>query len=106
MLGSIDDYPFQFRVHEKNSPRYGIEGGRILKLQVSDKGSKMPLFVYERGWLRKPSTPEQQELLNALLHFADTLPNWEVWKRRGAGKWFTFFVDEENVLEVEPDNLI
>lgn len=103
LVGTVDDFPFGIKVYDRKSPN-GIKRGRVSKLYVKDKNSSIELFTYDRGWDRKPRTQLQQDLLNALLRFAASLPRNEVWVQ-GFRKQRVFFVDEENVLEVEPDNL-
>lgn len=44
---------------------YGIEGGRISKLQVKE-GDKT-VINYDRGWDIKPQTEEQQDVLETIL---------------------------------------
>ena len=99
LTGTIDDFPFGIKVCDKKSG-FGIRRGRVIKLYVNDKNSSLELFAYERGWERKPHTPFQQSLLKALLRFAASLPKQEVW-RHSFKQERVFFVDEENVLEVE-----
>ena len=104
LTGTIDDFPFGIKVYDRRSPN-GVKRGRVSKLYVKDKNSPIELFSYDRGWDRKPRTQLQQDLLNALLRFAASLPRNEVWSQ-SFRKQLVFFVDEDNVLEVEPDNLI
>lgn len=99
LTGIIDGYPFGIKVCDKKSG-FGIRHGRVIKLYVNDKSSSLELFAYERGWERKPHTPFQQSLLKALLRFAAALPKQETW-RQSFKQERVFFVDEENVLEVE-----
>ena len=99
LTGAIDDYPFGIKVCDENSG-FGIRGGRVIKLYVNNKGSFHELFAYERGWERKPHTPFQRSLLEALLLFAATLPKQEIW-RQSFRQERVFFITEEDVLEVE-----
>lgn len=103
LTGTIDDHSFGIKVYDVGS-HFGINDGRVSKLYVTAMNGKFQLIAYDRGWDKKPHTQFQQELLDALLRFAASLPKYEVWSQ-SFRKQLVFFVDEENVLEVEPDNL-
>ena len=47
--------------------RFGIKGGRISKLWVSDEDTKEEILWYERGWVTKPQDPESKAILKAIL---------------------------------------
>ena len=47
--------------------RFGIKGGRVSKLWVSDEDTKEEILWYERGWVTKPQDPESKAILKAIL---------------------------------------
>lgn len=51
--GTVGDYKFEAKVYDEGSD-YGIDAGRISKLQVKDKDNKT-VAAYDRGWDVKPT---------------------------------------------------
>lgn len=52
--------------HYETPSEYGIDGGRISKLEIRD-GEKV-LVNYDRGWDIKPSTPEAMAAYQTILN--------------------------------------
>lgn len=75
--GLIDGNPFVMLV-EDDQDIDGIEFSRVTKLYVDAKDDAEALISYERDWDQRPSNPEQQSMLNALLCLAAKLPKQEV----------------------------
>jgi hypothetical protein len=77
--GTINEYRFQAKVYNNDS-KFGIEDGRISKLVVWDKDYRKagqgydPIIFYDRGWDMYPSSPEHEEILQALLEYFANSP--------------------------------
>lgn len=55
-----------FLVFEQPSEIYGIDGGRISKLEIRDKNKKF-LANYDRGWDIQPENAEAKKFLDEIL---------------------------------------
>jgi hypothetical protein len=71
VLGSTGDYEFEAKHYDEPS-EYGINFGRTSKLGVT-KDNEL-IIRYDRGWDIEPETVEQNEILNNLIDYLDTLP--------------------------------
>ena len=77
LFGTIDGLSFQAKVCDDRSG-FGIDNGRVIKLSVTDStGSEV--IAYERGWETYPGTPEDEDLLDALVAFLDNIPKQDEW---------------------------
>ena len=77
LFGTIDGLSFQAKVSDERSS-FGIGNGRVIKLSVTDDtGSEV--ISYERGWETCPGTPEDEDLLDALVAFLDHIPRLNEW---------------------------
>lgn len=68
---------FEAKVFEEPSEN-AIDEGHIVKLFVRKKsffGRQKELFAYDRGWDFGPDTPEEKEILNAIVQFFNTPEN-------------------------------
>ena len=54
------------KVYREPSEEYGIEGGRISKLEI--RLSDFPVARYDRGWDIEPETENAQLAVAAILH--------------------------------------
>lgn len=52
---------------------YGINGGRVTKLQIRDKDRRL-VVNYETGWDVRPGTPEHQRVFEEVLDFLEKAP--------------------------------
>ncbi len=57
-------YSFAAKVFDVGS-RYGIDGGRVSKLEVWFKDRAV--LHYDRGWAVRPKTPKQEQVLTAIV---------------------------------------
>lgn len=55
-----------FLVFEQPSETYGIDGGRISKLEIRDNNKKF-LANYDRGWDIQPENTEAKKFLDEIL---------------------------------------
>jgi len=62
--GKIDGYEFLVK-HFENGSEYGIDEGRISKLEIR-KGGK-PLVNYDRDWDKKPKDAEVKAVYEIIL---------------------------------------
>ncbi|MCI1930482.1 MAG: hypothetical protein LKJ13_02160 [Clostridia bacterium] len=64
----IEDQIFTYcaKVYEEPSEDYGIDGGRISKLEI--RLGDFPVVRYDRGWGIEPETENAQLALLAILH--------------------------------------
>lgn len=73
-IGVCGGYPFQAKVCAEDSP-WGINGGRIIKLAISEQPteenrSSKELVWFERGWVQEPKdNPEVEDVLDALYEY-------------------------------------
>lgn len=74
-MGYIDRCQFRAKVYDTGS-KFGINGGRVSKLEVWSKFAEVPEtdFRYDRGWDKKPATDEHWEFLRDLLEVLESLP--------------------------------
>lgn len=83
--GTINGYRFRAKVYDTGS-KYGIENGRISKLEVWEEYNRKPgqgigdIISYERGWDKRPATSEHKEILNALLRYFKDFPTSKYWE--------------------------
>lgn len=61
--GSYEAFRYVVKVFDEPS-RFGIDGGRISKLQVTQKGKVV--IHFDRGWDVKPTTETEQIVLELL----------------------------------------
>ncbi len=80
ITGTISRYAYQVKVYDTPSESFGICGGRVSKLFVVDNSTAYVILSYDRAWSAVPEFPEDVELLDALLLFCDSLPDYAVWK--------------------------
>jgi len=59
-------FTYSAKVYGEPSEDYGIEGGRISKLEIRLGG--IPVARYDRGWDIEPETENAQLALLAILH--------------------------------------
>ena len=59
-------YEFCAKVYDLPS-KYGINEGRISKLNVKDVKTNTEVIGYDRGWYIEPHCPQEHAALNALL---------------------------------------
>ena len=87
--GKIDDYRFQAKVFNTGS-KFGIDGGRISKLEVWDGATRGAdkLLSYDRGWDKKPVGAEAKDLLRTLLGYFKWFPTSEYWEELAAQEPF------------------
>lgn len=52
--------------HYEEGSRFGIDGGRISKLQIKDMNDKT-VVNYDRGWDIRPETAEQAAAVETIL---------------------------------------
>ena len=100
VIGNVNEYSFQAKVYDRPSRIFGIGKGRVSKLAVQNKATHQFILEYDRGWLKKPETDAEKELLRALLLFCKGLPDYSVWQttlRRPK----RFLVADDDVLEYE-----
>ncbi len=71
---SMPGYTFHAKVFDLPSS-YGIDDGRISKLQVLKHGQEV--VNYERGWDQKPDTPEQVEAVHRIRRGLGDMPEKE-----------------------------
>lgn len=64
-IGS-ETYKYDAKVYDEPSEDYGIDGGRISKLEVKCQGSVV--INYDRGWDIEPETEDAQLALLAVMH--------------------------------------
>ena len=100
LTGSIDNNEFGIKVCDEKSG-FGIDDGRVIKLYVNDS-TGCEIIAYECGWEEYPKTIPHQEILDALLMFADSLPEQKVW-RRTMKRERSFLVTEDCVLDYEEE---
>lgn len=62
--GRIDGYEFQVK-HFENGSEYGIEEGRVSKLEIRKDG--ILLVNYDRGWDKKPKDAEVKAVYEIIL---------------------------------------
>lgn len=72
-LGVIDGCSFQVKVTEKDS-EWGISGGRIIKLFVTEMPNgenpgREEIISYERGWGKYPETVGGEDIADALYEY-------------------------------------
>ena len=60
------NYEFCAKVYDLPS-KYGINEGRISKLNVKDVNTNTEVIGYDRGWYLEPHCPQECAALNALL---------------------------------------
>lgn len=67
-------YIFDAKLFDEGSS-FGIKNGRVSKLCIFKVENPMNYIVnYDRGWDRKPRTPEQREIFNDILNFLENSP--------------------------------
>jgi len=64
-MGTIDGFDFEVKHYQEGS-EFGINGGRISKLWIGNKGQKAAAW-YERGWGKKPHTTKERKAMNAII---------------------------------------
>ena len=62
----LDGFKIQMKVYETGS-EYGIEKGRISKLNIREIGKTMDLANYDRGWDTVPQNLKVIEAYNKVL---------------------------------------
>lgn len=83
--GKIDNYRFQAKVFDVGS-KFGIDGGRISKLEVWDEQKRKSrlgfgeMLSYDRGWNKRPDSENAESILQALLGYGRALPTLEYWE--------------------------
>lgn len=102
LTGTIDGDFFGVKVCDKASG-FGIDNGRIIKLYVNSKRNGREIICYERGWWKYPKTPLEEDILDALLTFAASLPKQDVW-RQMMRQERVFLVENDEVLGWDDDN--
>lgn len=70
--GTIAEFRFSAKVYGVPSSKYGINGGRVSKLEI--KKGTMPVVNYDRGWDIRPGSDEIKEIFRAVLDYLETLP--------------------------------
>lgn len=63
--GTINGYKYWVK-HYENGSEFGIDGGRVSKLQIRKAGTTLDLCNYDRGWDIEP-TDEVMEIYQQLL---------------------------------------
>lgn len=77
--GIINEFRFQAKIYDENS-RFGIENGRVSKLTVWDEQKRKSgsgsgdILSYDRGWDKKPSSSEHNNILRALMGYFMIFP--------------------------------
>jgi hypothetical protein len=62
--GRVDGYTFHAKVYDVGSD-YGIDQGRISKLEVKHKGEQV--MYYDRGWVEIPKTTKDYQALREIV---------------------------------------
>lgn len=60
------EYTANIKRCERPSPEFGVDGGRIIKLDLWEDGRLVA--VYDRGWDRLPETLRAERAVHMLLH--------------------------------------
>ncbi|MEP3346336.1 MAG: hypothetical protein ABJN34_14890 [Litoreibacter sp.] len=68
---TMEGYTFTAKVHDEPS-QFGIDGGKISKLQVCKDGEQV--MNYDRGWDDDPKTAEHREALHRIRNGLDDTP--------------------------------
>jgi len=63
--GTINGYKYWIK-HYENGSEFGIDGGRVSKLQIRKAGTTRDLCNYDRGWDVEPAN-EVMEVYQQLL---------------------------------------
>lgn len=66
VLGKMANLSFTAKVLDKKDKTYGIDGGRVIKLEIKDNYKKEDVVLYDRGFELKPKK-EYQKSYNAIL---------------------------------------
>lgn len=72
--GTVDGgkYTFESKLYDESS-EYGIDGGRVSKLNIQDKKGSW-VMNYDRGWDIEPNTSEEKEVYLGVLNFLENAP--------------------------------
>lgn len=102
LKGTVDDFIFQVKVCDEAS-RFGIDGGRIIKLHVEQSRGENPskvIIAYERGWDKRPRG-KHKDVARAMILFCDSLPEHAVWSKTFYRKVRRFLITDGFVLEYD-----
>lgn len=74
--GRIEPGGYRFEAKAYGLPsEFGIEGGCISKLTVTDRWSRNEIMLYDRGWIVEPHTDAHKAILKLILDAFPPLEN-------------------------------
>ena len=79
IIGTIDGIAFEAKVYDIPS-EFGIDDGKVCKLDVYRDRDNGEIIAYERGWEKYPAA-ENEDLLDSILEYCKELPladNWQL----------------------------
>lgn len=84
LAGTVDKLPYAVKVCDEKS-KYGIDGGRIIKLYLFTVNSDIEIVTYERGWIKYPAS-KHEDSMDALIAYCEKLPPAAGWASRFSQK--------------------
>ena len=78
IIGTIDGIEFEAKVYDIPS-EFGIDDGKVCKLDVYRDRDNGEIIAYERGWEKYPAA-EHEDLLDSILEYCKKLPLADNWK--------------------------
>ncbi len=78
IIGTIDGLEFEAKVYDIPS-EFGIDNGKVCKLDVYRDRDNGEIVAYERGWEKYPAG-EQEDLIESILEYCKKLPSADDWQ--------------------------
>ena len=78
IIGTIDGIKFEAKVYDIPS-EFGIDDGKVCKLDVYRDRDNGEIIAYERGWENYPAA-KHEDLLNFILEYCKKLPSADNWQ--------------------------
>lgn len=71
--GTAGRYNFVAKLFDEPS-WYGINDGRVSKLEIREEATDRRIVNYDRGWDIEPKTENEKKAFNAILEFLENSP--------------------------------